>query len=83
MTIDIKGGAGIDLDEEWFTPQEVGKRFKMHPKTVIRNFRGRLGVIEVGSHETLHKGKRKFMKISKAAVARFVAEKASKSAHIL
>jgi hypothetical protein len=54
-------GAGIDL-EEWFTPQEVGKRFKMHPKTVIRNFRGRLGVIEVGSHETLHKRKRKFMK---------------------
>jgi len=50
VTIDIKGGAGIDLEEEWFTPQEVGKRFKMHPKTVIRNFRGQLGVIEVGSN---------------------------------
>jgi hypothetical protein len=69
----------------------AGKRFKMHPKTVIRKFRGRLGVVEVGSDETLHKRKWKFMKISKAAVARFVAEngtrttptKRSNFAHIL
>jgi len=51
----------------------------MHPKTVIRKFRGRLGVIELGSHETLHKRKRKFMKTSKAAVERFVAENGTRT----
>jgi methylphosphotriester-DNA--protein-cysteine methyltransferase len=70
LTIDIKDGAGVDDLEEWDTPQEVAKRLKMDPRTVRRLFRGQPGVKEYGSDETLHKRKRKFMRISKSAQRR-------------
>ena len=58
--------------EEHFTPQEVGKTLKMDPQTVVRLFRGQPGVIEFGSNETMHKRKRKFLRISKSALERFL-----------
>jgi hypothetical protein len=47
---------------------------KLDPQTVARQFRGLPGVIEFGSHETMHKRKRKFMRISKSALKRRIAE---------
>ena len=60
--------------EEHFTPQEIGKTLKMDPQTVVRLFRGQPGVIEWGSDERLHKRKRKFLRISKSALERFLAK---------
>jgi hypothetical protein len=58
--------------EKHFTMQEVGKTLKMDPQTVVRLFRGQPGVIEFGSDERLHKRKRKFLRISKSALERFL-----------
>jgi hypothetical protein len=52
--------------------REVGKTLKMDPQTVVRLFRGQPGVIEFGSDERLHKRKRKFLRISKSALERFL-----------
>jgi hypothetical protein len=57
--------------EEHYTPAEVGKILKMDPQTVVRLFRGQPGVIEFGSDETMHKRKRKFMRIPRSALERF------------
>jgi hypothetical protein len=75
VTIDIKDAAGIDV--EWFTPQEVGKLLKMDPQTVVRQFKGLPGVFEYGAEERLHKRRRKFMRISKPALERYLAQQRS------
>jgi hypothetical protein len=67
---DVSNGTDI-CNEEHYTPQEVGKILKMDPQTVVRLFRGQPGVIEFGSSETLHKRKRKFMRIPKSVLQRF------------
>ena len=76
MTTATKAGAGIDV-EEWFTPQEMGKLLKMDPQTVVRQFKGLPGVIEFGSSESLHRRKRKFLRISKSALERYLAQQRS------
>ena len=73
MTIDTRDGTGIGVEED-YTPQEVGKTLKMDTQTVVRLFRGQPGVIEYGNDETLHKRKRKFLRISKSALERFLAK---------
>jgi hypothetical protein len=62
----------IDLTtkEKCYTPQELAraKILPMKPQTIVRQFRGRRGVYEYGSDETLHKRKRKFLVISESAI---------------
>lgn len=58
-------------DEPHYTPQEVGKILQLDPETVIRLFRKEAGILEWGSDETLHKRKRKFIRIPKSVLERF------------
>jgi hypothetical protein len=46
----------------------------MTPQTIVRQFRGRPGVIEYGSDETLHKRKRRFLLISESAKRQWIEE---------
>lgn len=66
---------GIDLPfEECFTPAEIARTLKVKPQTVVRIFRNEPGVIEFGSDETLYKRKRKFIRIPKSVLERYLAE---------
>ena len=49
----------------------------MDPQTVVRQFKGLPGVIEFGSSESLHRRKRKFLRISKSALERYLAQQRS------
>jgi hypothetical protein len=57
--------------ERHYTLQEVARILNVTPVTVQRLFRGVPGVIEFGSDETLHKRKRKFMRIPESVLIRF------------
>jgi len=72
MTIVTKDRADMGDLLDWDTPQEIAKRVKLDPRTVIKRFLPLVGngVIVVGSDETLHKRPRKIMRISKAAQRR-------------
>jgi hypothetical protein len=60
--------------EECFTPAEVARILKVKPRTVVRQFQNEPGVIEFGSDETLYKRKRKFMRIPKSVLERYLAK---------
>jgi hypothetical protein len=60
--------------ERYYTPQELAKVLHVTPQTIVRHFRGRPGVIEFGSDETLYKRKRKFMRISERAKQHWIEE---------
>jgi hypothetical protein len=66
----------IDLTtkEKCYSPQQLAKILPMTPQTIARQFRGRRGVYEYGSDETLYKRKRKFLLISESAVREWMDE---------
>lgn len=57
--------------ERHYTPQEVADILHIDPQTVVRLFRDEPGVIEFGSDATLHKRKRKFIRIPHSVLERF------------
>lgn len=74
MTIENQGAVTDLTAEKHYTPQQVARTLNVHPRTVVRLFRGQPGVIEFGPDERLHKRKRKVMRISKSAVEAFLAQ---------
>jgi hypothetical protein len=58
-----------------YTPQQLAKTLPMTPQTIACQFRGRPGVIEYGSDETLIKRNRKFLLISESARKRWIEER--------
>jgi hypothetical protein len=59
---------------DYLTVDQVAAILNMSPDSVSRKFGDRDGVIDVGSAETLHKRRRRILRIPRSALDRFIAE---------
>ena len=65
--------------ERQYIPQEVAAIWNVSVDTVIRRFRSKPGVIEIGNDETLHKRRKTLMRIPESVVERIHESHRSKS----
>ena len=56
--------------ERHYTPQQVAAIWNVSVDTVIRRFRNEPGVLEIGNNETLHKRRKKLMRIPESVLER-------------
>jgi hypothetical protein len=72
-----EGEARMELLTEMYTATEVAEMLKISRDTVIRWFRGRPGVIDLGSPEDVRKRKRRYaiLRIPRVELERFLKER--------
>jgi len=59
---------------EYLTPKEVADILRVHPDTVIRRFRDRPGVLNLGSDESRFKRRYSTLRIPREALEKFIIE---------
>ena len=60
---------------KYLTPEEVAETLGVSVNTVIRRFGERDGVIDLGSQTSCHKRRKRMLRISSAALDRYLEEK--------
>lgn len=60
---------------EYLTPDQVATILGVSRFTVVRQFEARDGVIDLGSPETLHKRRKRNLRISRRALDELIAER--------
>jgi hypothetical protein len=59
----------------YLTPGEIAKMLVVSEDTVIRQFEGREGVIDLGSQESMHKRRKRMLRIPMSAFDAYVVER--------
>jgi hypothetical protein len=60
---------------QFFTVAQVATRLAVSQDTVLRQFSGADGVIDLGTSESLHKRKKRLLRIPHGALQRFLADR--------
>ena len=71
------------IEEAYLTPRQVAKLLQVSTAWVYRTFAGVRGVIDLGSPETMHKRQKRFLRIPRSVLNRFLAEMAGSSTPVL
>jgi len=68
-----------ELEPQYYTSEQVAKRFQISTDTVYRLFEGRAGVLDFGFPERLNKRVRRLLRIPESAIRLVQAEFQSKA----